>query len=134
MSIQVTLSFETQEDLMAFFSKGATTVTEVKEVPKAPKAAKVEKAEKPASTQPVSETVTTETTPAASAPSEPAADSPSEPEPVTYDQVAAVVISFSKKHGRPAAVELFKPFGITALPSATQEQYAPIKAAFEAAL
>lgn len=146
MSFQLTMNFASQAELLAFFAGLAgpapvanqptpviaTTVTEVKEAPKAPKAAKVEKAEKPAATPPASETATT--TPEAPAATEPAAESHSEAPAVTYDQVAAAVITYSKKYGRPAAVEVLKPFGITALPSAAPEQFGPIKLAFEAAL
>lgn len=140
MSIQVTLSFESQADLVAFFTKGALPVSvqaeatkAIEKVAKAPKPALAEKAEeKPAATPPASETATTETTPEEPAATEPVAESPSSV--VDYQDVAAVVIEFSKKHGRPAAVEKLKPFGISALPSATEDQYAAIKAAFESAM
>lgn len=93
----------------------------------APKPVKAAAAPKPQPAEPVASA----TPPVETAPAQPTAASPVSTPAVTmtYDQVAAIVIKFSKANGRPAAVEAMKPFGITSLTQAKPEQYAAIAAA-----
>jgi hypothetical protein len=96
----------------------------------------IEKAAAPAPKPPKAAAAASATPKAPTAPAEPPAASPSEPATapadatVTYDDVAALVIKYSKTNGRPAAVELLKQFGITSLTAAKPEQFAAIAGAF----
>lgn len=133
--ITITFEFETiQEAQMALERIHPTHAAVTPEVVKAAKvvAPKPVKAEAPVAPTPTATETATSTPPAEPVPNEPAAESPSEPliPDVTYDDVAALVIKYSKLHGRPATVEVLKPFGITSLPGAKPEQFAAIHAAF----
>jgi len=131
--INITLNFETiaeaQNALERLQGAGAAKAEATAIIQKAAKVAKVEDP-KPAPIPTVSETAST-TPPVVVATPEPAVESPSEPT-VTYDEVAALVLAHMKVHGRPATVAMLKPFEITALTGAKPEQYASIKAVFEA--
>ena len=123
------MKFPTQAALLAFFAgqpPAPVADTPVAEVPKAVKPPKPAPA--PAATP-----AATEPTPAP-APPAPAVESLSEPAAVTYQQVADLVVRYSRQHGRPATVAKLEPHGITALPAAKPEQFAAILATFEAAL
>lgn len=79
------------------------------------------KAEKPASTPPVSETATTETTPAASAQTVPASESPSEP--ITLEQVRAKLTELSQG-GKAAEVKaLITAMGAAKLTDVAADKY-----------
>jgi hypothetical protein len=106
------------------------------------------KAEKPAPTQPVKETAGSTLQPPAPVVDDSAKASPSDPKPasakapatgtsattptteVTYQDVADLVIKYSKANGRPTTVKVLEQFGITALPQAKPEQYTAIAGVF----
>lgn len=128
------MKFPNQAALLAFFAGQPQAVDAPTPVADAPKAVKPPKPQ-PAAPAPASTPAATEPTPAP-APPAPAVESPSEPEPatVTYQQVADLVVRYSRQHGRPATVAKLEPHGISALPAAKPEQFAAILATFEAAL
>jgi len=88
-------------------------------------------APKPAPTPTAPETATPAPTEAA-APT-PATASPSEPA-LTYDQVAKVILAHIQAKGKPAAMALLDGFKLKSLTAAKPEQFAAIKAKFEAEL
>lgn len=128
--IQVTLHFETQDDLVAFFTRGATPVAAVAETAKViEKVTKVEgpkpaKAAKPAATPPASETATAAPQ-EAHAPSEPAAASPSEPA-LTLQDVRAKLAALAQA-GKPVK-DLIASYNVERLTDIAPSLYADVMA------
>lgn len=127
---EVTMKFPTQAALLAFFAGQPQAVEAPAPIAEAPKAVKPPKlqaaAPAPTPTAPVAPAVVS---------TETATESPFEPAPaVSYQQVADLVVKYSRIHGRPATVAKLEPHGISALPAAKPEQFAAILSTFEAAL
>jgi len=119
--INITLQFETLAEASAALERmNGSTAAKAEAVAVIEKAAK---APKPVATPPVAEVATT-------VPAEPAAASPSEA--ITYDQVAAIIVAYMKAQGKPAALAILDTFGLKSFTAAKPEQFADIKAAFEA--
>lgn len=132
--IQVTLTFEDQDALVAFFTRGATPVVAqaeaaktVEKAAKAPKTVTAKAVAVPADTQPVSETVGSPIkTPAPVVP-EPAAESPSEPAPAhTLETVRAKLAAMSQAGKQAQVKELIASMGAAKLTDIKAEQYADL--------
>lgn len=126
--IQVTLTFEDQEALVAFFTRGATPVAAqaetAKVIEKATKAPKAPKAEKPADTPAASETATAAPQEAHAQP-EPAAASPSEPA-LTLQDVRAKLAALAQA-GKPVK-DLIASYNVERLTDIAPSLYADVMA------
>lgn len=131
--IQVTLTFEDQEALVAFFTRGATPVAAqaetakvIEKATKAPKpvAAKAAMVEKPADTPAVSETATAAPQEAHAQP-EPATASPSEPA-LTLQDVRAKLAALAQA-GKPVK-DLIASYNVERLTDIAPSLYADVMA------
>ena len=102
-----------------------------KVIEKAAKAEAVPKAAKVETPKPTSATPADAPSGATAPAAQPAESSASE---LVYDDVAALVIKYSKVNGRVKTVEVLKQFGITSFTAAKPEQFAAIAEAFTAEL
>lgn len=133
--IQVTLTFEDQDALVAFFTRGATPVAAVTETAKviekaakAPKTVTAKAVAVPADTQPVSETATAAPQEVHAQP-EPAQASPSEPAPaLTLEAVRAKLAALSQAGKQAQVKELIASMGAAKLTDVKVEQYADLMA------
>lgn len=131
--IQVTLHFETQDALVAFFTRGATPVVAqaeaaktVEKAAKAPKTVTAKAVAVPADTQPVSETATAAPQEVHAQP-EPAPASPSEPAPaLTLEAVRAKLAALSQAGKQAQVKELIASMGAAKLTDIKAEQYADL--------
>lgn len=147
MSVQVTLTFATVDDMLAHFA--GKPVTHIKSAPTEVAAAPVEKPSKSSKVQSAT-TATTLDLPAPSSPTAEAAEaaaqdpSTSQPEPQTgtaptadansaadtpvvdYKQAAEAVTKLSRTKGRDAAVAVLKEFKADKLPDVKPEDFAAV--------